>query len=98
MLEIRFHPGVYSDVDSIMGYYERVASTALADDFYAELMASVRAAARSPGIYAIRSGDLRRVNLARFPYHFLFRVCDNTARILIVRHHARHPSFGLDRS
>jgi hypothetical protein len=31
------HPKVYSDIDEIMGYYERVATRQLADEFYAEL-------------------------------------------------------------
>ncbi len=31
------HPKVYSDIDEIMGYYERVATGQLADEFYAEL-------------------------------------------------------------
>jgi hypothetical protein len=30
------HPKVYSDIDEIMGYYERVATRQLADEFYAE--------------------------------------------------------------
>jgi len=33
---IVFHPKVFSEVDAIMEYYERVAGAHLADDFYAE--------------------------------------------------------------
>ena len=42
-------------------------------------------------------GDLRRVNLDRFPYHFLFRIHGDTVRILVVRHHRRHPLYGRQR-
>jgi plasmid stabilization system protein ParE len=98
MLKIEFHPSVYSDVDQIMSYYERVAGSELADDFYSEFIAFVRSAAQAPDIYNIRIRDLRRVNLSRFPYNFLFRVCGDTLRILVVRHHSRRPSFGLRRS
>jgi hypothetical protein len=31
------HPKVYSDIDEIMGYYERVATPRLAEEFYTEL-------------------------------------------------------------
>jgi hypothetical protein len=37
------------------------------------------------------------VNLHRFPYHFLFRVVGHDVRILVVRHHRRHPSLGIRR-
>jgi len=96
-LEISFHPGVYSDVDEVMGYYERVAGPELADDFYTEFISFVHSAAQTPEIYNIRIRDLRRVNLDRFPYNFLFRVSSDTIRILVLRHHARRPSFGLRR-
>lgn len=41
--------------------------------------------------------DLRRVNLERFPYHFLFRIVGERVRVLVVRHHKRRPSLGLRR-
>ena len=31
------HPKVYSDIDTIMAYYEEVAAPELANEFYAEL-------------------------------------------------------------
>jgi plasmid stabilization system protein ParE len=80
-----------------MEYYEQVASNELADDFYAELVGFIRDAAERPDSFGIREGDLRRVNLHRFPYHFLFRVVDDSMRILVVRHHNRHPSLGTRR-
>jgi len=41
--------------------------------------------------------ELRRANLKRFPYHFLFRVVGDCVRILVVRHHRRHPEYGVER-
>lgn len=80
-----------------MGYYERVADTRLADDFKEELFQFFRSAAKDPATYNFRIGDLRRVNLKRFPYNFWFRATADTIRILVVRHHAKRPSFGLAR-
>jgi hypothetical protein len=54
-------------------------------------------AADSPEAYDIRDRDLRRVNLEKFTYHFMFRIVDDTVRILVVRHHRRRPSLGLHR-
>jgi plasmid stabilization system protein ParE len=96
-MRVILHPKVHSDVDAVMEYYERVASRELADDFYAELRRFIREAAERPESCSIRVRDIRRVNLHRFPYHFLFRIVGDIVRVLVVRHHRRHPSFGIHR-
>ncbi len=96
-MKLTFHPRVYSDVDEIMMHYEEISGTPLADEFYDEFIRFVRQAAADPGHYPIRRRDVRRVNFRRFPYHVLFRVVGNYVRILVVRHHRRHPTFGTSR-
>jgi len=96
-MRLVLHPKVYSDIDAIMAYYEEVAATELAKEFYSELRHFMVEAATRPKSFAIRQRDIRRVNLHRFPYHFLFRIVDDTVRILVVRHHSRHPSLGTRR-
>jgi len=96
-MRVILHPKVRSDVDAIMEYYERVASHELADEFYAELRRFMLEATERPESFSICQRGLRRVNLHRFPYHFLFRVVQGELRILVVRHHRRHPSFGTYR-
>jgi toxin ParE1/3/4 len=96
-MRLVLHPKVYSDIDTIMAYYEQVASAELANKFYGELRHFMKVAAARPGSFTIRERDLRRVNLHRFPYHFLFRVVGHDVRILVVRHHRRHPSLGIRR-
>ena len=54
-------------------------------------------AANNPEAYSIRERDLRRVNLERFPYHSLFRIVNDCVRVLVVRHHSRRPTLGIDR-
>jgi plasmid stabilization system protein ParE len=96
-MRLVLHPEVYSDIDTIMRYYEEAATTQLADEFYAELRHLMSEAAARPESFAVRERDIRRVNLHRFPYHFLFRVLGDAVRILVVRHHSRHPSLGARR-
>ena len=96
-MEVVLHPKVYSDIDQIMAYYERVAAAELADEFYAELRHFMDEVAARPESFSIRERDIRRVNLQRFPYHFLFRIVGDVVRILVVRHHSRHPSLGSRR-
>lgn len=75
-LRIVFHPRVFSEVDAIMDYYERVGGIHLTDDLYAEFRLFVQDASGEPEKYNIRRGNFRRVNLEleRFPFNFLFRV------------------------
>ena len=96
-MRLEFHRQVASDISRIMDYYENRAGLKLADDFYAELRAFFEKASESPEAYTVRERDLRRVNLEKFPFHFLFRIVDEHVRILVVRHHRRRPSLGLRR-
>ena len=97
-MELEFHRLVASDVSRIMQYYEEeVGQSDLAVDFYAELRAFFAKAAEAPESYSVREGDIRRVNLERFPYHFLFRIVSGRIRVLVVRHHGRDPALGRSR-
>jgi plasmid stabilization system protein ParE len=96
-MRLVLHPKVYSDIAQVMEYYEQVASADLADEFYAELRQLMREAAKRPESFPMRKRDIRRANLRRFPYHFLFRMTSDAVRILVVRHHKREPSLGTGR-
>ena len=71
-MRLEFHKLTASDISRIMEYYEDVAGPQLADEFYNELLSFFQKAADNPEAYSIRERDLRRVNLARFPFHSLF--------------------------
>ncbi len=96
-MRLVLHPKVSADVSAIMDYYEQVATRELADEFYAELRHLIGEAVASPESFSMRERDLRRVNLRRFPYHFLFRIVGDCVRVLVVRHHKRRPSLGRAR-
>jgi toxin ParE1/3/4 len=96
-MRLEFHNQVHSDISRIMAHYEEVAGPQLADELYAELRLYFQKAAESPESYIVRSNDLRRVNLPKFPYHFFFRIVGDRVRILVVRHHKRRPQSKLRR-
>jgi plasmid stabilization system protein ParE len=96
-MRIELDSSVYSDLLEIMEYYDGEAGAEVAAEFYAEFRRCLKAAAERPFSFPT-IGELRRVNLDKFPYHFLFKlVSETTVRILIVKHSRRHPDFGLDR-
>jgi plasmid stabilization system protein ParE len=96
-VNVFFHPRVAAEVDAIMRYYEEVADSRLANDFYQELRGKVLEVAENPEHFNERVGGYKRANLRRFPYNFLFRETDGGFRILVVRHHARNPRYGAKR-
>lgn len=96
-MRLVLHPKVYSDVSAIMEYYEHVASPALADEFYKELRHFIEKVTDTPDHFPVWERDIRRANLRRFPYHFLYRIGGDSVRILVIRHHRRHPSVGTTR-
>jgi hypothetical protein len=57
-MRLVLHPKVYSDIDEIMGYYERVATPGLAEEFYTELRYFMTKAADKPESFSIRERDI----------------------------------------
>ena len=96
-MRLIFHSRVAMDIARIMRYYEEVAGAHLAGEFYAELQSKFVALSQTPDAHPFLSGDLRRVSLGRFPYHLLYRIAGSHVRVLVVRHHRRHPNLGVSR-
>jgi len=95
-MRVTYNALVQKDVNRILKRYESI-SARLGDEFWSELTSAIQAAAQDPGRSHLAGGDFRRVNLNRFPYHFLFRLLPGRMRIVVVRHHKRHPTHGRRR-
>jgi len=96
-MDLLLHPLVQKDLEVILRYYEAEGGPPLADRFFAELEGILAKILAHPRQYQPTNHGLRRANLAAFPYHVLFRECPPGVRVLVLRHHRRHPSFGLRR-
>lgn len=95
-MEIRYHRRVQSDLNGALSYYQE-ASESLAVDFYEEFLAGISKVIDNPKIYHFDSCGLRRCNLERFPYHFLYDLRLGHIRVWVLRHDRRKPSFGMRR-
>lgn len=95
-MEIRFHKRVRGDLKQILKSYDAI-SDVLGDDFYAEFQAGVSLVVSNPRYFHFDSSGLRRFNLERFPYHFLYDIPDHAIRVWVLRHDHREPGFGLRR-
>jgi plasmid stabilization system protein ParE len=92
-----FNRLVQSDLRIVLQYYETVGGKKLADRFFDEVTAVVLAIEQRPGSFHPVAEGLRRANMPTFPYHFLFRERVGSVRVLVLRHHRRHPTFGRKR-
>jgi len=95
-MKVEYHPAVELDVAEALDYYDGV-SPVPGDEFKKELRHFIRLAAANSGRFHPVSSKFRRANLKRFPYHFLSREIPDGIRITRVRHHRRHPDYGLYR-
>lgn len=95
-MRVGYHPAVQKDVNRILRRYDKESSR-LGDEFWDELDRSIQAAAANPLRFHPFAQGLRRANLRRFPYHFLYRILPDRIRIIAVRHHKQHPRFGFER-
>ncbi len=89
------HELAVGDVREIAGWLERESPQA-ARGFAAEFKAAVDFVAKHP-LAGHPCGKFRRWNLRRYPVHFLYLQSDekNEIWVMVVRHDARHPSYGL---
>ena len=95
-MSVEYHPAVEQDVSEALQRYDAV-SRKLGDEFKTELGRMISLAAASPGRFHQIKAGFHRVNLHRFPYHFIYREIAGGIRITLVRHHHRNPNFGLRR-
>lgn len=95
-MRVEYHPSVRQDVAGALRRYDAV-SERLGQEFRAELRRLIAIAAAKPGRFRLVKPGFHRANLKRFPYHFIYRELGHGIRVTLVRHHRRHPNFGMER-
>ena len=96
-MRVEYHPLTVFELNNAVVYYNQQRA-GLGDKLRTEVYAAIERARASPSQYVIVKRGMRRCLVHRFPYAVLFRiVSEDTVRVLVIRHHRRHPSFGLGR-
>jgi plasmid stabilization system protein ParE len=96
-LPLSFNTAVPKELREILAFYEKISGTPLADYFYKHFLDKIAQVQQNPRHFPFSVGDRRRVNLDRFPHHFLYRIKSNSIRILVLRHNRRNPRYGNSR-
>jgi plasmid stabilization system protein ParE len=95
-MRVQFHPDVRQNVRQALRRY-RAVSERLAEEFKAELRRLIAAALANPKRFHPIKPGFHRANFRRFPYLVVYREIEDGIRIVLVRHHKRHPEFGMER-
>jgi len=95
-MRIEYHPSVRQDVAEAMRRYKAV-SQRLSKDFKAELQRVTAMAAANPNRFHPVKPGFHRANLKRFPYRLIYGEIPEGIRVILVRHHRRHPDLGMER-
>lgn len=91
-MRVTYHPGAEAEVIDAALYYSAKA-WGLGADFLDQIDQAVSKILRDPTRFEVIEDDIRRCPVQRFPYSMYYRIHGDTLRILVVKHHARHPDY-----
>ena len=94
-MSLQYHPAVIHDVAEAIQHYQSV-SHVLSSEFKVELRRVIAMAVSNRGRFRLIKSEYHRANLKRFPYHIVYRTIPGGIRMMIVRHHRRHPDSGME--
>lgn len=96
-MRVEYHPDTVLDLNQAVDYYES-QSPGLGQALRDEIYQTIQRITANPFAYRPVSRGVRRCFVHRFPFSILYRIPeDDCIRILVIRHHRQHWSFGKDR-
>ena len=91
-----YHPEAEAELIEAALFYE-ARSRELGDRFLQEFETAITQIQRNPDLWPKVDVDLRSHTMRRFPFAIYYRVVDDELRILVVKHHTRHPDYWRQR-
>lgn len=95
-MKLRMHTATRRDVRQAVRWYD-MRSDRAGDEFLQEVNAAIERIAETPTHFHFSHDNVRRCNLHQFPYHILFEIHLVEVHIIAIKHHRKHPSYGLKR-
>jgi toxin ParE1/3/4 len=91
-MRLTYHPEAAAELVEAAEFY-KARSPGLGERFLREFDAAVAEVKAAPGRWAVAEGELRCYTMRRFPFGIYYRVRDDELRVLVVKHHSRHPDY-----
>jgi plasmid stabilization system protein ParE len=96
-MRVVYHSAVEAELIESARFYEQKLS-GLGRRFLDEFDAAVQQISAAPHCWHPVDSVRRRFLMPRFPFGIYYRLADDELRILVVKHHRRHPGYGGERS
>jgi plasmid stabilization system protein ParE len=96
MGQVTIHPDAQRELNETIAYYEEVRE-GLGREFNDEVTRFIQRIQENPRRYSIRRQEVRRANLARFPYNVNYLIENGGVLILAFAHNRRKPLYWLPR-
>lgn len=91
-MRVIYHPDAEAELHEAARFYnDRVRG--LGEAFLQAFEVAIADIEKQPQWWPIVEGDIRYRTLKRFPYAVYYRVLNDELRILVVKHHKRHPDY-----
>ncbi|MCZ7645726.1 MAG: type II toxin-antitoxin system RelE/ParE family toxin [Planctomycetota bacterium] len=87
-----FHPDAEAELIEAARFYEQ-RLPGLGAEFLNEMDSAVASILEAPKRWRMVEKDIRRFPMRRFPYAIYYRIHGEVLRILVVKHHSRHPDY-----
>src|SRR6266404_2728156 len=91
-MELRFHVAALEELDGAIRHYDGIRA-GLGQELHREVMKTIEAIRENPKIGGSVGADIRRRNVARFPYGIIFKATDSDVTIYAIMHHKRKPGY-----
>jgi plasmid stabilization system protein ParE len=96
-MNLEIIPAAQQDIANTANYH-RTRQPGIEHEFLAEIEKAVTTIVENPLLFEQGKHGIRPCLVNRFPYADFYRLQDAaTVRITLVRHHSRHPGFGMRR-
>ncbi|HRC84122.1 MAG TPA: type II toxin-antitoxin system RelE/ParE family toxin [Thermoanaerobaculia bacterium] len=91
-MRLIYHPDAEHEVIEAARFYEQ-RMTGLGERFLEEFDAAIAEVRGAPERWPEIEHHVRRYVMSRFPYGIFYRCDGQHLRILVVKHHSRHPDY-----
>lgn len=95
-MRLNYHPDAEAELAEAVSFYERKLP-GLGTRFRTDVDAAATRILEAPERWRILEKDIRRFLMRRLPYSTLDRMAGEEGRILVVKHHSRHPDYWKER-
>jgi plasmid stabilization system protein ParE len=91
-MRLIYHPEAETELFEAARYYEEEVA-GLGARFMTEWDRAIEIILEAPARWPSVEDDLRRYTMSRFPYGIYYRIEGQVVRILVAKHHSRHPEY-----